>query len=108
MGSEMCIRDSCLQWKQAESPKPTDPSKEHFEFTLISYYCSSEKVCLHLFSWFCYNECQITLLFLQIYPSMIVYQITVTARGYYSQGGEMYQITLDLEQKLAMIEHFFS
>ena len=39
---------------------------------------------------------------------MIVYQITVTARGYYSQGGEMYQITLDLEQKLAMMEHFFS
>ena len=34
-----------------------------------------------------------------------VYQITVTARGYYSQGGEIYQITvtLDLEQKLAMI-----
>ena len=75
---------------------------------LISYYCSSEKVCLHLFSWLCYNECQITLFFLQIYPSMRVYQITVTARGYYSQGGEMYQITLDLEQKLAMIEHFFS
>ena len=75
---------------------------------LISYYSSSEKVCLHLFSWLCYNECQITLLFLQIYPSMRVYQITVTARGYYSQGGEMYQITLDLEQKLAVIEHFFS
>ena len=30
---------------------------------------------------------------------MSVYQISVTARGYYSQGGEMYEITLDLEQK---------
>ena len=39
---------------------------------------------------------------------MRVYQITVTARGYYSQGGEMYEIPLDLEQKPAMIEHFFS
>jgi len=36
-----------------------------------------------------------------------VYQITVTARGYYSQGDEMYEIPLDLEQKPAMIEHFF-
>ena len=37
-----------------------------------------------------------------------MYQITVSARGYYSQGGEMYEITLlDLEQKPAMIEHFF-
>ena len=26
----------------------------------------------------------------------------------YSQGGEMYEVTLDLEQKPAMIEHFFS
>ena len=39
---------------------------------------------------------------------MSVYQITVTARGYYSQGGEMYEITLNLEPKTAMIEHFFS
>ena len=30
--------------------------------------------------------------------------ITVTARGFYSEGGEMYQITLDLEQKPAMLE----
>ena len=36
-----------------------------------------------------------------------MYQITVTARGFYSEGGEMYQITLDLEQKPAMLEHFF-
>ena len=36
-------------------------------------------------------------------------KLTVSARGYYSQGGEMYEITLlDLEQKPAMIEHFFS
>ena len=33
--------------------------------------------------------------------------ITVTARGFYSEGAEMYQITLDLEQKPAMLEHFF-
>ena len=33
-----------------------------------------------------------------------VYQITLTARGFYSEGGEMYQITLDLEQKPAMLE----
>ena len=32
-----------------------------------------------------------------------MYQITVTATGYYSQGGEMYEVTLDLEQKPAMI-----
>ena len=47
------------QWKQVEISRPTDPSKkcpkeEHFEFMLISYCrCSSEKVCLHLFSWPC-------------------------------------------------------
>ena len=37
-----------------------------------------------------------------------LYQITVTARSFYSEGGEMYQITLDLEQKPATVEHFFS
>ena len=34
--------------------------------------------------------------------------ITVTAWGFYSEGGEMYQITLDLEQKPAMLEEIFS
>ena len=33
--------------------------------------------------------------------------ITVTARGFYSQSGEMYQITFDLEQKPAVLGHFF-
>ena len=33
--------------------------------------------------------------------------ITATARDYDPQGGEMYQITLDLKQKPATIEHFF-
>ena len=36
-----------------------------------------------------------------------MYQVTVIARGYYSQGGEMYEIPLDLEQKPAMIKDFF-
>ena len=57
----------CLQWKQVESPKPTDPSKEHFEFMLISYCCRSA-----CFPGFVYNECQVTLPFLQIYLSMSV------------------------------------
>ena len=34
--------------------------------------------------------------------------ITATARDCDPQGGEMYQITLDLKQKPATIEHFFS
>ena len=33
--------------------------------------------------------------------------MTATARDYGPQGGEMYQITLDLKQKSATIEHFF-
>ena len=33
--------------------------------------------------------------------------ITATARHYDPPGGEMYQITLDLKQKPATIEHFF-
>ena len=36
------------------------------------------------------------------------FTITATARDYDLQGGEMYQITLDLKQKPATIEHFFS
>ena len=55
-----------------------------------------------------YNECQVTLLFLQIYPSMSVPNNSYCNRVLYSQGDEMYEITLDLEQKAAMIEHFFS
>ena len=33
--------------------------------------------------------------------------MTATARDYGPQGGEMYQISLDLKQKPATIEHFF-
>ena len=33
--------------------------------------------------------------------------VTATARDYDPQGGEMYQITLNLKQKPATIEHFF-
>ena len=33
--------------------------------------------------------------------------ITASAKDYDPQGGEMYQITLDLKQKPATIEHFF-
>ena len=32
-----------------------------------------------------------------------MYQITVTATGYYSQGGEMYEVTLDLACEQALL-----
>ena len=66
------------QWKQVEIP--TDPSKkcpkeEHFELMLISYCCSSEKVCLHLFSWPCLQWMSSSFAYLTNVPS---YECTIT------------------------------
>ena len=43
------------------------------------------------------------------YLTNVPYECTITAiaRDYDPQGGEMYQITLDLKQKPATVEHFF-
>ena len=37
-----------------------------------------------------YNECQVTLLILQIYSSIHECTITATAKGCYPESGEMY------------------
>ena len=74
----------------------------------ISYAAALRKYVYTCFPGLVYNECQVTLLFLQIYPSMSVPNNTYCNMVLYSQGGEMYEVTLDLEQKPAMIEHFFS
>ena len=60
--------------------QPTDPSKkcpkeEHFELMLISYCCSSEKVCLHLFSWPCLQWMSRSFAYLTNVPS---YECTIT------------------------------
>ena len=64
----------CLQWKQVESPKPTDPSKERNILNLCSSVTAValRKNVYTCFPGLVYNECQVTLPFLQIYPSMSV------------------------------------
>ena len=64
----------CLQWKRVESAKPTDPYKER---NILNLCLSVTAVALRKYVYTCfpglvYNECQVTLPFLQIYPSMSV------------------------------------
>ena len=54
-----------------------------------------------------YNECQVTLLILQIYSSIYECTITATAKGCYPESGEMYQITLEKLSLILTSEFFF-
>ena len=54
-----------------------------------------------------YNECQVTLLILQIYSSIHECTITATAKGCYPESGEMYQITLEKLSLIPTSEFFF-
>ena len=60
-----------LQWKQGESSKPTDPSKKCLKDQVL-HSAAMRKYVYTCFPGLVYNECQVTLLILQIYPSMSV------------------------------------